>query len=159
MNYVFTTTLGRYYSITVPHEDEHRLRTVLPVFKSRRDAAHFQTHVLDPGHGSCEWRVHYTFPMDVHMDHLSVGCVPQKRKPKKVPLKPKQVPLNLDDRDTIVALCVNGYGFMVVSEQSGLHLHGVVVVPSVEINPQERTDILRANFERSFIKEDSCMEE
>lgn len=146
MNYVFTLSPNRYYSISFAQEDTLRTRTVLPVFKTRRDAMNFSHNVLNRGHGSGEWRTRHSFPMDIHMDQVSLICVSEVPE-LDIPVS-EVSSIDLNDRDTIVSLCVNGYGFMVVSEQSGLNLQGVVVVPRVEMDPRERTQMLIASYER-----------
>lgn len=147
MTYVLTTSSNQYYSIYVSHEDI--ARTVLPIFKTRRDAEKFHKH---RGYGPCEWRVKDTFPMDVNMDRLSLVRAP----PKSIhpPLFPDTTSLDLEDKDLILSLSAHGYGFFIIDEQSVLNIQGVVVVPITDLSPIERSDLLRATYERSFnIKE------
>ena len=135
------------------HVEEHR--SLLPVFKSPGDASRFRKEVIYLS-AMFRWEVNDTFPIDEGMNHLSITAdlfhLPE-------PHSADCVPLDLNDMDTILSLCLcANFGFFVIGSyhvvSNVLTVSGVVVDPSLEnhFNDNEHLNVLKHTYERIYLK-------
>lgn len=137
----------------VDHVEEHR--SLVPVFKSPGDAERFRKEVIYLS-AVFQWEVNDTFPIDDGMNHLSITSdlfhLPELH-------SPDCVPLDLNDVDTVLSLCLRAhYGFFVVGSfnvvSNVLTVNGVVVDPSLDhhFNDIEHLNVLKHTYESIYLK-------
>lgn len=130
-------------------------RSIVPVFKSPGDAERFRKEAIYLS-AVFRWEVNDTFPIDEGMNHLSITSevfhLPE-------PHSPDCVPLDLNDVDTVLSLCLRAnYGFFVVGSfhvvSNVLTVNGVVVDPILDyhFNDKEHLNVLKHTYESIYLK-------